>query len=147
MMKRYLDPVQINKIINQPSIHGKGKLLDCKILVENLRNFFIMSEYGGFYFNWSAPDIFEGHTFILPHGRGKIALQMAKETFDYMFNQGAKMIWGQTPVSNLAARKFNRLIGMESKGIEKAHIVPGRNPEEVEVFTMEFPRWELKRQS
>lgn len=73
-------------------------------------------------FEWSAPGVWQGHSMFLPQSRGKEGIQSAREMLDWMFDHGARMLWGQTPLDNRAAQMFNRLIGFKSKGTGVHHV-------------------------
>lgn len=87
-------------------------------------------------FEWSAPGVWQVHTMSLPSIRGR-AVPDAKSLFHEMFVQhGADMIWGQTPLHNVAARKFNLKVGAESYGTGHHHIAG-----DVEYFRNSKARW------
>ena len=60
-------------------------------------------------FEWSAPGVWQSHTMFLPASRGKAGLKAARAMIDYMFDNGARMLWGMTPLDNRPAQMFNRL--------------------------------------
>ena len=67
-------------------------------------------------FEWSAPGVWQAHTMFLPESRGREGLKAARAMMDWMFDNGAKMLWGQTPVEHRGAQMFNRLIGAKPAG-------------------------------
>jgi hypothetical protein len=67
-------------------------------------------------FEWSAPGVWQSHTMFLPHRRGREGLKSARAMMDHMFENGARMLWGMTPLDNRAAQMFNRLIGAKPAG-------------------------------
>ena len=73
-------------------------------------------------FEWSAPGVWQGHSMFLPRRRGKEGIQSAKDMIQWMFDYGATMIWGQTPLDNRAAQMFNRLIGFKANGTGVHHV-------------------------
>jgi hypothetical protein len=73
-------------------------------------------------FEWSAPGVWQGHSLYLPERRGKEGIQSGREMVAWMFANGARMIWGQTPLDNRAARMFNRLIGAKPAGTGTHHV-------------------------
>ena len=85
-------------------------------------------------FEWSAPDVWQGHSMFLPRVRGKDGIRSAKAMLQWMFDYGARIIWGMTPTSEdfRRAHMFNRLIGFEACGLRTD--AAGR---EVRLFRME----------
>jgi len=73
-------------------------------------------------FEWSAPGIWQGHSMFLPERRGKEGIQSGKDMVAWMFDYGARMIWGQTPLDNRPAQMFNRLIGFKANGTGTHHV-------------------------
>lgn len=83
-------------------------------------------------FEWSAPDVWQGHSLFLPERRGKDGIRSAKDMLAWMFDHGTKMIWGATPLTNRPAQMFNRLLGFKAGG-ERTDA----NGQQVRLFTME----------
>lgn len=74
-------------------------------------------------FEWSAPRVYQVHSMSLPSCRGKAVIEVGKRMIAWMqAEMGARMIWGQTPVDNRAARMFNRLMGARSEGMRGHHV-------------------------
>jgi hypothetical protein len=55
--------------------------------------------------------IYQAHTMFAPSCRGRLAIEAGRAMLKWMFDHGASGIWGATPMSNRAARWFNRQIG------------------------------------
>lgn len=71
-------------------------------------------------FEWSAPDVWEMHTMSRSTARGGEAFKFADECVRHMFeDEGAAAIWGQTPIANERARKFNRKLGAIPRGFRE----------------------------
>lgn len=86
---------------------------------------------------WSAPRIWQCHTYFLPSARGRRGVEAGKGFLRWMFeNENARIVWGQTPVANRPARMFNRLCGAVSDGFDD-HPYSGR----VEFFVVERDAW------
>lgn len=75
-------------------------------------------------FEWSAPGVWQGHSMYLPERRGKEGVESGKAMISWMFDHGATMIWGQTPLDNRPAQMFNRLLGFKPCG-EGVHFAAG----------------------
>jgi hypothetical protein len=75
-------------------------------------------------FEWSAPGVWQGHSMFLPEARGRAGIQSGKDMIAWMFDQGARMIWGQTPLDKRlrGARMFNRFIGFKASGTGVHHV-------------------------
>lgn len=133
------DIPRLNEMLNHPDVKPTAGLkslddLDVSPLF-NRRNIILIAEYGGAIFAWSAPGIYEGHSFFLPEGRGEYALTIGRQMLDLVFAKGATRIWGQTPVEYRAARMFNRKLGFKSIGFDIAPFPCGEV--KVELFQME----------
>jgi hypothetical protein len=115
---RSFDADRLNSLVNHPSIRpfvgGKGELdltravgLDC--------NYFLEGEHGGFFFEWSAPDTHEVHTFILPEGRGVWAFEFALSARAYMAGV-TEHLWTRVPVADRHTRIFTLKAGFRRCG-------------------------------
>lgn len=87
-------------------------------------------------FEWSAPGIWQVHTMSRPEARGTLVEDAKRLMYEMFVQHGADMIWGQTPITNIAARKFNVKIGAEIAG-QGLHHVSGP----VEYFRNSRARW------
>jgi len=105
----------VTELLNDPSIRptiGGDGFLDPSALILDPRNRFYFDDRGGACFAWRGPQIYEGHSFF--RVRGKDALKAGRECLallDY------RMVWGNTPEANRAARWFNRKLGFKSLGM------------------------------
>jgi hypothetical protein len=110
------DTDAINSILNHPTVRptigGEG-VLDSTTLLGDDRNRLYFDERGGAVFAWRGPGIYEGHSFFLV--RGSEAMEAGRECLSLMAD--ARMIWGNTPEDNRAARWFNRRLGFKSLGM------------------------------
>jgi hypothetical protein len=126
-----------NRIINDPSVKATfGKTdgyVDVSELLDEPENYVLMA-HGDVIaiFEWSAPDIWQAHFAALETSRGRSAVIGLCAMAQSMFNQGARLIWGQIPVANKAARAMAHMIGAVSKGFVERE-ADGR----CELFTME----------
>lgn len=98
MITRTFDAERVNFLVNHPDIRpfigGDPEYeIDLSAAVEDRNNFFLDGEHGGQSACWSAPFVYEIHTFILPEGRGLWALKFARAARDYMEKQGARHLW------------------------------------------------------
>jgi hypothetical protein len=62
-------------------------------------------------FELTAPGIYQSHTLFSPTCRGRRAIDTGIEMVSWMFDHGAKIVWGSTPRDNRKACLFNRWIG------------------------------------
>jgi hypothetical protein len=110
------DATQINAILNDPLVRptiGVEGQPDATNLLKDARNRLYFDGRGGAIFAWRGPGIYEGHSFF--RARGRDAIRAGRECLDLMAD--ARMIWGNTPESNRAARWFNRQLGFRSLGM------------------------------
>lgn len=120
MIQRETDADLLNRIANDPAIlpHfdlGRTGALDFTPCVLTPDDYIILSNGSDAcaLFEWSAPNVWEGHTMFLPSCRGKRAVETGKAMMAWMFDHGADMIFGQTPLHLRHVRWFNRAIGFE----------------------------------
>lgn len=88
--------------------------LDMAKPVGDDRNYFLVGEHGGFGLLWSAPGIYEIHTFILPEGRGKWAYLAAGEMLDYM--GFSEKLWTRVEPKDRNVRWFTMKFGFTRVG-------------------------------
>ena len=118
MLKRSSDITRINKVVNHPSVRpmvGMPELgdLDMTPVVERPEHWFLMGDHGGFALTWSAPRVYEWHSFVLPEGRGKWAVEARLEAIKYAGQHGAKMLWTKIPPDAPHVDRFARQGGMK----------------------------------
>ena len=125
---RTFDPTVLNRIANHPEVkpyfgHEEGEIFfdECASLPDD----YVLLDNGkdaGAIFEWTGPGIWQGHYLSLPVCRGRAALAEFSRMIDWMFeHEGARLIWGQTPEANRAARWVNRQLGMVSQGFRVHH--------------------------
>jgi len=71
-------------------------------------------------FDMTADGVFQSHTLFGPTCRGRRAIEQAREFVGWMFDHGARVLWGSTPRDNAKARWFNRQIGARVIGGDDA---------------------------
>lgn len=122
MIRRHFDAELHNAIANHPEVKPtlgyNQDYTDLTSLLDHPEAYVLLSdgEAACSVFEWSAPGVWQGHSFFLPHVRGKRGVVAGKAMCDFMFDQGAKMLWGMTPLQNRAAQMFNRLLGFKEAG-------------------------------
>jgi hypothetical protein len=138
LIVRATDAELHNAIANHPEVkptlgYNEGPT-DFTPLLDHPEAYILLSDGAGTaaIFEWSAPGVWQAHSMVLPDYRGRQAVSVAREMFDLMFSEGARMIWGMTPISNRAAQMFNRLIGAKPAG--EGEDASGR---QVRFFTVE----------
>ncbi len=82
-------------------------------------------------FEMTGDQEFQGHTFFGETCRGKRAIETGKEMLGWLFERGAKKVWGATAMTNARARWFNRQLGFKSVGFDDYEV---EGP--VEIFEM-----------
>jgi hypothetical protein len=66
------------------------------------------------FWQWTAPDCFEAHIFILPEGRGQWAMKFAAAAIAYAADLGAVQLWAR--VSDRHTQLFTRKVGFRFRG-------------------------------
>lgn len=122
MIVRATDAALHNAIANHPEVkptlgYNEGPT-DFTPLLDHPETYVLLSDGVGAaaIFEWSAPGVWQAHTMFLPASRGRTGLRAARAMMDRMFDDGARMLWGMTPVDHRAAQMFNRLIGAKAAG-------------------------------
>lgn len=120
MLTRSFDIEHINAVVNHPAVRpfvgGEGHL-DLSPVVEQHLNVFLMGEHGGFLLAWSAPNVHEIHTFILPQGRGAWASSAAQELITFARQSGDHLIWTKVPKDQKNVEVFTRRAGLKDTGL------------------------------
>jgi len=114
------EAAQVGFILNPPTVRptiGPGDdWFDPAGMLADEKSVLLFDESGGQFFHWRGPGIYEAHSFYLVRGRDALAL--GREAIRRMFEEyGAEKIWRATPITNKAARWFNRQLGFTSLGI------------------------------
>ena len=118
MLERTADVDRINEVVNHPTVRpavGLPELgdVDMSPLASAPEHWFLMGEHGGFMLGWSAPEVREIHTFILPEGRGKWAAQARDEMLAYAREHGTKLLWTKIAFDARHVEHFARQGGMQ----------------------------------
>lgn len=99
--------------------------LDVEKWLANEKNVAIVSEDGSVgMFEYERPGIYTGHYFFTLQMRGKRAKSLALEMLSEMYDRGAELIRGLTPLQNLAARWMTRQLGFTSHGVVTTLVGP-----------------------
>lgn len=141
MIERQKSAVLVNEIINHPSVHPWvcGPItgpLDVAESIEDGSYIALFGAHGGFLF-WNVGfGIYDAHSAVLPDGRGKWALDAAREALKWMFANGALEIMMSVPKGNIAVRALVRTLKAKFRGtIEDGWMRDGR-PIPVDVYSM-----------
>lgn len=113
------DAERINAVANHPEIRpfiGPGDALDMSEAVSRPENWFLMGEHGGFALIWSAPKVYEVHTFIKRSGRGRWAYKAAADMIAFATDSGAAMLWTRIHPEHRPTISFARHFGMRPVG-------------------------------
>jgi hypothetical protein len=118
---RTVDAERINFLVNHPAVRpfiggDPTTKLDLSAAVADTNNVFVEGKHGGFAFTWSAPCVYEVHTFILPEGRGAWAASFAQEARSYMQRLGARHLWTRVHPDAVNVRSFTLKAGFEPAG-------------------------------
>lgn len=109
IVERHTDARRINEILNDESVRpwvadlAEGTL-DISAAVANRANVLLMGEHGGCMFFRLMPGIYEVHTQVLAHGRGRWTRAMTQACTEWMFvRTDAVEIMTRIPVTHRAA--------------------------------------------
>lgn len=111
----------INEVVNHPDVRpyvgaADAGYLDLSELADRPEHWFLMGEHGGFLLAWTAPNIYEVHTFIKKSGRGVWGAQARTEGIDFARRHGARMLWTRIPPKAPHVERFARQGGMQPTG-------------------------------
>lgn len=116
---REFDAERLNEVVNHPSVHdwvsyGRPGPLDTSPVVNDPRNVLLMGEHGGYLFAYVEDGVYDAHSQILPEGRGKWSLELARAALAWMFEDiGAKAILAHCPVDNVAVLALTKRLGFK----------------------------------
>lgn len=133
---RVFDAAEHNRIANLPDVRPSFAWVEGEVsfdaeIADTDHYVFLIEGGAAAIFEWSAPGVWQVHTLASPECRGKAAIDAGLRMIAWMQEQeGARMLWGMTPLGNSAARMFNRLIGAKSAGLREHHVCG-----ETELFT------------
>jgi len=128
----FCDIDQVNRILNHPAVFPHVRVglpwpIDAHELAAREDVILLMLPTGGFILIEEEPGILRAHVAFLPEVRGRAAIIAGKCAIESCFDAGFQGIIGRVPVANRACRRYCRLIGMRSAGVN----------DEVEVFVAE----------
>ncbi len=142
---REFHPRRINPVLNDPSVQpfvalrGQGLPLDLGGLLGDPRNVLLMEAegYGGLFFHWHEPSVYEVHTQFLPKVRGRAALECTEEAIAWMFlRTDAMELHTKVPELNRPARALVQAIGGT-----REYSSGEFNGQSVEHWALRFPEW------
>ncbi len=120
LLVRTFDADWLNELANDPEIRpfigGGFDEVDLSSVV-NSENIILRGDHGGFALGWSAPGVYEVHTFIRKEGRGRWSLQAAQDMIAMMKAFGANRLWTQVEKSAANVRRFAKVSGMKPTGL------------------------------
>ena len=109
---RSFDHKFLEEVITHPSVikGAKGfEGIDLHRIVDNINNYLLVNEFGGFIVVNKMPGVYECHTQFLPAGRGAKVREAVIEAFDYMFiNTDCERIITKAYKDNFASVKLSR---------------------------------------
>lgn len=124
-MRRCFDADYINRIANDPSIYPwvRGPVdgpIDVSPIINNENNIAMMGEHGGVVFLFVSVGVYDGHSLVLPSGRGRWVLKAARESLNWIFTHYAKEVLMTVPEGNVAVRALVKCLKAKFKYREEA---------------------------
>lgn len=121
MIERQTSAQKVNQVVNHPSVYPwvcgpVSGPLDLSQAIESGDYIALFGEHGGFLFWKVAPGIYDAHSAVLPEGRGRWALDAAREALRQMFASDAQEILMAVPKGNLAVRALVRVLKAQFRG-------------------------------
>lgn len=134
MIRRDYTAEFINSVINHPSVRDGAEVKgfgDATEIVQNLNNFVLVTEFGGFVVVKKMQGIYECHTQFLPEGRGPHAVAAVKAALRYMFlKTDCTRIVTKVNVENKAVQHFTAQF-FKKRGRQGNHFY----------YSMDFDDW------
>ena len=129
MIERTYSADIINYLVNHPSVRpfvggDINEPQDLGAPIADEQNYFLIGEHGGFALIWSAPRVYEVHTFILPEGRGKWARDAVKAMLAYM-TEYSSFIWTHVHPDAANVRIFTLRAGFKPSGSHRLDLGAG----------------------
>jgi len=118
MIHREFSSNHINAILNDPSVRQSvadegNKPLDISAAVSNQQNILLMGEFGGCMFFYLQPGVYEVHTQVLRHARGRWTRALTQACAEWMFTRTpAYEIVTRVPKLHIPARAAALAQGM-----------------------------------
>lgn len=146
-LTRISDPARLYRIAHHPDVFPwiKGPydidiVLDT--VVSNPDCYALLGQYGFSLYAKLGPGIYEAHNAVLPEGRGRWTLQMAKTALHWMFTRtDCTEIITKCPLDNLAAIAGARAVGGQCEFTTRP-IWPGvSGPIGLGIYTLPIQRW------
>lgn len=135
ILTRSTDADAVNAVINAPEVRpfvgGEG-FLDSSPALLNRQNIALTGEHGGFLLSWSAPGVYEVHTFVLLGGRGDWSRRARAEMVRTMTRMGATMLWTRIAPEQENVIAFALEAGMRPTG------------ETVDSFGRDYPTYKME---
>lgn len=118
-MQRSVDVAHFNAIANDPSVRsmlGGDGAMDLGPVIDNLHNFAFKTPHGGYVLLDCGSGRYDVHSFFLPAGRGKEAMDAMRDVSAYMFMR-TDCVEGRTtiPEGNASAAALATRGGFESR--------------------------------
>jgi len=142
---------RVNEIVNHPSIYPwvcgpfTGPL-DLSGLVKSGVYIPVFGEFGGYLFFRVADGIYDAHSAVLPEGRGKWAIRMAREALREMFSRDADEILMAAPRGNLAVLTLIRMLKAKYRGKIEDGWVINNHPVSSDIYSITKTDWESCQQ-
>lgn len=136
MIARSFDAERVNRLVNdaaiRPYVGGKiDQRLDLSQAVSDQNNWFLLGEHGGFAYVLTGLREYEVHTFVLPYGRGKWAMQAAAAGLATIAPM-ADRIWTRIAPHASNVRAFAVRNQFKQVGTEACDL--GKGPETFDIF-------------
>jgi len=110
-IKRSFNASFINDVLQHPEVKPGAEvkgLADLQPIIDNLENFLLVTEHGGFLLVNRSMGVYELHTQFLPSGRGKHVVDSGIEAFQYMFlNTDCTRVITKASPTNVSAKNLS----------------------------------------
>lgn len=146
-LRRTMDARLLNAVANSPEVRpwvgGGTEPLDLTGVLSNPMNFGFVFEHGGYIFTKIDGGIFEGHSLVMPEGRGAPALDALREALRFMFaSTDCLEIVTKFGADNLGALGMARSAGF-SKVFERENAWTPASGEKIrcDYFSLTLAKW------
>jgi Protein of unknown function (DUF2824) len=149
-LHRSFDAADINPILNDPSVFPfisipDQEKFDASGLLSDPRNVLLMAPGGGIMFCQQEPGIYEVHTNFLPGYRGRMAINISKMAYQWMFmHTDCMILQTRVPAFNKAADLFCKIVGA-TKEFERKSVWPTKTGDvDMSFWSLRYEDWVRK---
>lgn len=146
------DAQRLNAIVNDLSVFPwvadtitHGEAVDLGPLIQSPGILGLLGTHGGGLFHCLGPGIYEGHSLVLPQGRGRWALWCGRACLHWMFTRTDCMeMMMRCPRGNLAVLALSRALGGTYRFTNPRGWIKNGEPISAEIYSLLIQDWIMR---